>query len=69
MFITEDDDIIRTTLQNAGVEPETLGLEVMNQKRVDEKNGTFAPIYPQYIPTQKGLKLQLPLLNTPLTPF
>ena len=43
MTMAEDDDIIRTTLQQAGVKPEDLGLKIVNQKQVD-KDGISLPI-------------------------
>ena len=55
----EDDDIIRTTLQNAGVKPEALGLKVVNQKRVDDKNGRLTYLLP-YGPTDYLLTLTEP---------
>ncbi|KAK0737904.1 hypothetical protein B0T18DRAFT_473839 [Schizothecium vesticola] len=63
-IITEDDDIIRTTLLNAGVEPEALGLEVVNQKRVDEKNEPKA--YFSFTSERHGLDYTITTLGHPI---
>jgi hypothetical protein len=37
---TEDDDAIRTTVKNAGVDPATIGLTLVNKSIVDAEGST-----------------------------
>ena len=39
-FHTEDDDVIRSTLQKADVDPAAIGLELANKSKVGAKGAT-----------------------------
>ncbi|KAK1826617.1 hypothetical protein QBC39DRAFT_396522 [Podospora conica] len=64
LMIYKDDDIIRTTLENAGVNPEDLGIQVVNQKRVDEKNEPKA--YFNFTSEKHGLDYTITTLGHPI---
>ena len=42
----EDDEIIRTTMERANINPEDVGLEIVNTKQVKEKGGPLPSIQP-----------------------
>ncbi|KAK4203443.1 hypothetical protein QBC40DRAFT_194232 [Triangularia verruculosa] len=64
LLIYKDDEIIRNTLKYANITPESLKLEVVNAKRVEEKKDE--PAYFKFVSEKGGLDYNITTLGHPI---